>query len=92
MISHPLIIVPVEPLVAAVHSFELFVGEVTLKRDPGNHEMVRAQDLRDSFNHIGIQPADRRPNRHHRRHANDDANQSQKRAQLVRKDRLQSDL
>ncbi len=92
MIADPLVVVPVEPFVAAVSALKLFVVHVTRERHPRDHEVIVAENLAESFDDVSIEPADRRSHRNHRRHADDDADQRQKRAQFVREDRLQSDL
>ena len=53
--------------------------------------MIRAQNLGHLLDDVSVEPGDRGADDDHRRHADDDANQSQKRAQLVRQDRLQGD-
>jgi hypothetical protein len=91
VVAHPFIIVPVEPFVPPVAALKLVVGHVPLEGHAGHHEMVGAEQFRDLISHVRIQSAHGRTDHHHRRHADDDPDQSQKGAQLMRQDRLQRD-
>ena len=57
-----------------------------------DHEMIAAQDLLDFFQRQSIEPTNRGPNRHNRGDPYDDADQSEKSAQFMGKNRLQGDL
>ena len=53
--------------------------------------MIRAQYLGHLLDNISVEPGDCGADDDHRRHADDDADQGEKSAQLVRQDRLQGD-
>src|SRR6185369_10298962 len=92
MIADPLVVVPIEPLVASIASLEFLVVHVPGERHPGDHEVITAQNFADAFDNVRIETANRRPDRNHRRHADDNPDKSQKSPQFVGKDRLQSNL
>ena len=91
MVAHPFVIVPVQPFVAAIAAFVVVVGHASLKGHARNHEVVCAQQLGNFVRHISVQAANRRAHHNHRSHADDDSDQGEKRAQLMRQDRLQRD-
>ena len=91
MLFHPLVVVPVQTFVAPIHSFEVVVGHVPAESDARDHEMICAQQFGHAIRDVGVQSADRRAHNHDRGHADDDSDQSQKRAQFMRQDGLQRD-
>ena len=58
MIAHPLVIVPVESLVASISSFKFFVVHVAGEGHAGDHEVVAAENFGDSFDDVGVEAAD----------------------------------
>ena len=92
MIPDPFVVVPVQPLVTSIASLKLFVIHVAGKRHSGNHEVVVAQHFADSLDYVSIKTANRGADGNDRCDADNDADQSQKCAEFVGKDRLQGNL
>ena len=92
MVANPFVVIPVEPLITAIHPLKFIVRALSLEGHARNHEVVRAQDLGHSVDDICVQPADRGTHRDHRSDAYDDADEGQKGPQFVSEDRLQGNL
>src|SRR6266566_6193607 len=92
MVAHPFIVIPINSLVAPVHTFKIFIRKATAGSNARDHEVVTAEYLRHLVDHVSIQAADGRPDGDYRRHADDDSNQRQKSPQLVSKNRLDRNL
>ena len=84
-------VVPLQALVAAVHPLPLLLGEVARVGHARDHEVVDAEDLGHALDHVGVHPADRRADDDHGGDADDDPDQREEGAQLVREDRLERD-
>lgn len=61
VIAHPLVIVPVEPLVAPVAPLKLLVVHVAGKCHASDHEVIAAEHFADSFDHVRVESADGSP-------------------------------
>ena len=57
MIANPLVVVPVEALVASIASLEFVVVHVPREGHAGNHEVITAQNFADSLDYVGIEAA-----------------------------------
>ena len=91
VVAHPFVIVPVQTLVAAIAAFVIVIRHASLESHARNHEVVRAQQLRNFVSYISVQATDRRAHDNYGGDADDDSDQSQERAQLMRQDRLHRD-
>src|SRR5215217_7488809 len=47
MVADPFVVVPIQPLIASIPSFEFFVVHVAGERHPGDHKVVASQHFRD---------------------------------------------
>ncbi len=63
-----------------------------MKGHARNHEVIAAQNFRHLVDDVGVEAADRGADHHHRGHADDDADQSEKGPQFMGKNRLQGNL
>jgi len=52
----PLIIIPIEPLVAAIHTLEFFIRHSAAESNARDHEVVTAKNLGHFFNDVGVSP------------------------------------
>src|SRR5712691_8484417 len=89
MLSHPFIVVPVEPLVSPVPALKLLIRQTARESHTRNHEMISTEDFCNLVDNISVQPAYRSSDCHNRGDPDNDADERQKCAELMREDRLQ---
>ena len=60
MITYPFVIVPGDSFIAAIAALEFLVVHVAGEGHAGDHEVVVAEYLRNFFDDVGVETADRR--------------------------------
>src|ERR1700741_1685185 len=73
MIANPLVVVPVESLVASIAALEFVVVHVPGEGHASDHEVITAKNFGDSLDDVSIETANRGSDRNYRRHADDDS-------------------
>ncbi len=87
----PLVVRNPEFLVALYRSIPVLIGPFSLMGESVHHEVIDAQDPGNRGHDVRVKAADRRPDDHDRRHADNDPDQGKESPHLLGKNRPQSD-
>src|SRR6185295_18339941 len=92
LIDQPIKIVPIQTFVPFEHLLPFFLGHVSDMRNPGNHEVVDPEKLRNTLSNVCIEAIDRSAHNNNGGHPDDDPDEGEKRTKFVSEYRLKGDL